>query len=364
MKIDDTLISSFRNDVNSYSGFVYQKYHNIGGKNKWNIICSCMDWISVAIRHLSNVKNINKDIDTRVMQFFSIITSITIVFDGITQIHRVLLDTTNEPFKGEYLTFKGNQLKKDDNSYFKEIRAMFGAHPVNLQHNNEKWYASWPSDFGMTNKMSFSIMLYSNKINIKDKKFEITIDDLEAFLLRRYNHLETLRIEIKNQYSSFCHELRQKKIPYSDDPIKKIDILLTESNSRFNTDYYNETLSELKKVFKITLSDSDKFKEEEISYKKQLIFLINEIYYQLQNIEFKEMNNYQVLYPDYSYGNIGYAISKLYTYDFNPVKEPLYDCHMKELDKFSHHKYNFIDIKDPDEVFLKLKLMLYYMSSR
>lgn len=42
------LISQFRKRVNK-NNYVLTKYRNIDGKNKWSCICSCMDWISVAI---------------------------------------------------------------------------------------------------------------------------------------------------------------------------------------------------------------------------------------------------------------------------------------------------------------------------
>ena len=61
--IDIELITKFRDKVNSNSYFVLQRYKNVNEKNQWNIICSCMDWISVAIRNLYDMKNDNTNID-------------------------------------------------------------------------------------------------------------------------------------------------------------------------------------------------------------------------------------------------------------------------------------------------------------
>ena len=52
--IKDEKISDFRDLVNSNSNFVYKKYSDNNGKNHWNLICSCMDWISVSISFLQN----------------------------------------------------------------------------------------------------------------------------------------------------------------------------------------------------------------------------------------------------------------------------------------------------------------------
>ena len=46
-ELDNSLIDKFRNKVNN--GYVLQMYIENDNKNKWNIICSAMDWISVSI---------------------------------------------------------------------------------------------------------------------------------------------------------------------------------------------------------------------------------------------------------------------------------------------------------------------------
>ena len=50
--ISDDKIRDFRNLVNSNSSFVYQIYKNKGDKNLFNLVCSCLDWITVSVRHL------------------------------------------------------------------------------------------------------------------------------------------------------------------------------------------------------------------------------------------------------------------------------------------------------------------------
>ncbi len=88
-KIDIELITKFRDKVNSNSSFVFQKYKNLNEKNQWNIICSCMDWISVAVRNINNMKNDNSNIDVLSMQTYLYISSIDIIFEAIKQLHRI-----------------------------------------------------------------------------------------------------------------------------------------------------------------------------------------------------------------------------------------------------------------------------------
>lgn len=60
--MDEKLIDKFRDRVNK-NYFVLHKYKNVNGKNKWNCICSAMDWISVSVHYLCSdgVLNITKD---------------------------------------------------------------------------------------------------------------------------------------------------------------------------------------------------------------------------------------------------------------------------------------------------------------
>jgi len=79
--INDSKISNFRDLINSDSSFIFQEYQNKNGKNHWNLICSCMDWLTVSVRHLQCPQEQDNDIDVRVMQMFSLISSIDLVSD-------------------------------------------------------------------------------------------------------------------------------------------------------------------------------------------------------------------------------------------------------------------------------------------
>lgn len=362
MIVNDSLIVSFREKVNSNSNFVFQLYHSQDGKNYWNIICSCMDWISVSIRFLSNKFQLNGNIDERAMQFFSIISAVDIAHEAINQLHRVFFKNNGIPFNKQHNIFKGNKLGLDDNSYFKEIRAMFGAHPVNLTHHgNKKWFASWPDEHCQSEDSTFEVRLYSNKVGVEDITFGVNIKDVQAFLIQRYEYLSVLQNEIEQQYEFFCKDLRAQTIELKGSALDDILILESESARRLNNDYYNGVLYELKKVFSISLTEKH-LKDEENSFKKDLLKLILELKNNLQNMCFDDLINTKYINPDYSYSDIGYSVSKLFNYNFDKNREPLFEYHMKQLDKYSNERYQFKDTKNPDEVFLKLKLMLYEMN--
>jgi hypothetical protein len=362
MDLTDELIVDFRETVNSNSGFVFHLYHSKEGNNYWNIICSCMDWISVSVRFLSKDIVPDENVDVRVMQFFSVISAIDIVFESVVQLHRVIYQNNKIPFKGIHEIFKGNKLELDDNDYFKEIRAMFGAHPVNLKgQGNQKWFACWPYDHLTTNKTTFELRLYSNKVGVRDLTFGVHINELQNFLLQRYKYLTDLKKEIIRQYDSFCKDMASQSIEASDSSYELVLILERESAKRLNNKYYNGVIYELKKIYSTTLNE-DRLAEEETEYKIILRKLIDELHRKLQAMSFTDLKFDKYLNPDYSYSDIGYSVSKLFTCEFKREQEPLFDFHMNELDKYSSGHYRFSKTRNPDQIFLKLKMMLFKMS--
>jgi hypothetical protein len=363
MNVNDNLIVKFRDTVNSNSNFVLHSYQSRDGKNHWNIICSCMDWISVSIRFLSKNISLDEDIDVRVMQFFSIISAVFIVHEAINQLHRVIFNNNTIPYHQNIEIFKNNKLGLDDNSYFKELRAMFGAHPVNLkQRDNEKWYASWPYDHYKSEDSTFELRLYSNKVGVDDITFGVNINDIEKFLKQRYEYLSELEIEINNQYASYCKKYVDIPILADGSPQEILSTLEQESKKRLDNDYYKGIIFYLQKIFSTNLNE-DHLKDEEKQYKELLLKLIFELRNNLQQMKFTELEFNSYLDPDYSYSEIGYSVGKLFSYEFDPRREPLFDYHMRQLDAYSGDRYDFTNTTDPDQVLLKLKMMLYKTSN-
>lgn len=359
MNIDQNLIGEFRDKVNSNSSFIYNTYKNKNDKNHWSIICSCMDWISVSVRFLSSKQSFDDEIDVKVMELFSVISAVDIILESINQLHRVLINKNELPFESESIIFKGNQLKLSDNDYFKELRAMFGAHPVNLNHSNGKhWYASWPNQPFSSVGSIFEIRLYSNEIGTEDMHFSIKLHEIELFAIKHYEYLNVLMKEIDNQFTEYCEKYRKIGIPSQPSTIELLRILKYEAENRFNNEYYKSTIDELLVIYTTNLNNEELAKEEEL-YKEKLLLVIEEIRSNLQNMNLVDLKTDNIINPEYPYKKVGYAISKLYTYDFDPELEPLFDCHMRELNDFSNNIYNFNKRDSKNQMVVKLKLMLY-----
>lgn len=178
----------------------------------------------------------------------------------------------------------------------------------------------------------------------------------------RKPYLIELEIEINNQYASYCKKYVDIPILADGSPQEILLALEQESKKRLDNDYYKGIIFYLQKIFSTNLNE-DHLKDEEKQYKELLLKLIFELRNNLQQMKFTELEFNSYLDPDYSYSAIGYSVGKLFSYEFDPRREPLFDYHMKQLDAYSGGRYDFTNTTDPDQVLLKLKMMLYKTSN-
>ncbi|MFE6074198.1 hypothetical protein ACFVQB_06915 [Paenibacillus sp. NPDC057886] len=129
--INSNVIDEFRKQVNANSNFTLDAYRKKDGINYWNIICACMDWIDVGVEAMEKF-SFDRKLGPIGLEVFTYISAIDIVWESIKQLHRTIINVAEVPFSGEKDVFIDDNLHTDDNAYFKHIRAVFGAHPVNL----------------------------------------------------------------------------------------------------------------------------------------------------------------------------------------------------------------------------------------
>lgn len=362
-RVNDEKISDFRELVNSNSSFVCNIYHNKDGKNYWNIICSCMDWLTVSIRYLQNAPELDSNIDVRVMQMFSLISSIDLVFESITQLHRVFIDAKTLPFAGEKECFSERLFDEDDNSYFKTIRASFGAHPVNLNHFTSKRFASWPFD-SHTNSGELMVYLYSNQVNEEDLRMSLNSNELFTFLNKRYSYLDVISQAIKDLYNNFKDELVNQPIKYITSPLEQLYVLKNESVKRLDNDYYKGVINDLIMIFE-TEQLAPEHEAMATDYKESLLPLINEIRTNLQTMNIVDLDNTDLLDSQSDIGDVlSYEIGKFYSWIYGDRCDPLLSYYLERFNEVTNSKFNFSVNDSSNSLFVKLKLMIRYSNNR
>ena len=291
------LINQFRERVNK-NNYVLNKYRNIDGKNKWSCICSCMDWISVAISYLSEnpipIQYGNDDLTS--VNVYTYISCIDMVFEAIKQLHRIFVSENSLPFENESSIFTENEFCKNDNDYFKLIRSCFGAHPVNLNdyftsgNSKERRFASWSG--GHFSSRDYGVILYSNCPGAKDIFFDISFKELDAFLVRTYSYLVDLIRSIDEDERPRQEALRNKPIQYDEDPIRQLEILKKENLVRYNNDYYKYIIEELELIFGVRVTNPDNLVKVN-QYRKTIEPAIAELRNALQTMDLEEINSYE-----------------------------------------------------------------------
>ncbi len=341
-----------REKVNETS-FVLAKYQNNASKDQWGCICSAMDWLDVGMANiettLDELKN-SKGLET-CMKFYQYICCIDIVWESICQLHRVFVNPNPKtiPFKNESNIFSREIFNKDDNDYFKEIRACFGAHSVNLNSGQKLGikFASWSTNFG--NPQTMSILLYSNIPGDKYIQLNVTIDQLQRFYESRCQYIQVILNAIDSNVLDYVNDMKNSIITKSNNCKDQIEILKSEARKRYGGHVLIEELEQIEHF----LSTQFCCKKNEVAieqFRKRVVSGIDEIYTCLQNMSIDYNLDIEVaLSPKYKprKDNFGDNFSSLYlktipkiwkVYDAKSIKRPL-------------EKYICFEYKTEDELY-------------
>lgn len=356
--VSDDKINDFRDLVNSNSSFVYQIYKDKGGKNLFNLVCSCMDWISVSVRHLENAPDFDKNIDTKSMQVYSLISSIDLVCESIKQLHRVFISEKTIPLAGEKKCFENRLFpNEDDNIYFKTIRACFGAHPVELNQSHTKRFASWPFE-SCFNSGDLCVHLYSREVNEEDLTLSLNINELLEFITTRYDYLDVIADKIESLFIEYQKNLSKQPIQTKSYPLEQLYVLRAESEKRLDNDYYNGEINDLIMLFEAEVTDPALVPIAD-SYKDSLLPLIEEIKTNLQSMNIVDLENaYELRVRSDLRRELSYELQKFYSWIHGDKYDPLIHYYFERFNAVTGGKFNFTNTDEINLTFLKSKLML------
>lgn len=263
------------------------------GEDKWSVICAVMHWFRVVEDYLcsENLLKENKK-DYNWGEVYLYITAVDIIVKGINDIYKIVKDNPKSRlFFGEKDIFGDS--KKDDWSYFQNIRAIFGAHPTELDANQDFIVATYPTPYnsiidrlnGTTKGWDYYTLLW-NKNKSKDflqESFGFKFDDVDKFLDKYIMYLDTLYKEIITMIRDYKKEIAKNKIERNENPIMQLEILEKEDKNRFNS-RYKYIIDILKVLLAEKISDNNNEKEYE-RYKQKNIENVYLLYDIIQNPE-------------------------------------------------------------------------------
>lgn len=202
--MDRILIDTFREAMN-YDAFGSYKFSDVNGKNKWNCVCSAMDWITVAVDGINfkpDLTYIGHQTNGSVI-VLTLIMRVALIKEGIEQLHRVFYDTNETYLNDSCDIWSRHPFGETDNAHFETIRACFGAHPINLKEcggkDSGRMFACW-SYVGLDD---FNVILYPSSTEGHDIFLSISFEKLERYTMTLYNHLRDLLL-LNEETKAFC----------------------------------------------------------------------------------------------------------------------------------------------------------------
>lgn len=331
----NSILNEFREFVNDNIDYMVDVYADKHGRNQWNCICACMNWIEVALDNISNIEYDEKNINIKCMQAYLYISAIDLIWESVQQLNRVVFPNTPIPFKDDTKVFK-NKLDINDNEYFKHLRAIFGAHPVNIKNpkntRETQYFANWPGEdlFGDDDLMC---SLWSADAKAKDIRIGFKFTQLDEFLNIRYEYINVLKDKLSEDINKYYKKMRKIKIESSDDIRVQLDILKSELEVRKTDDYYNGIIDDLIEFFnsKRIISSNNPVITR---YLEELQEVVDELKHNIQAMIFTELESDSIIHLKYP-KEIFYNLTKVYDYYNNyGINIDNYNFYIKPIAEF------------------------------
>ncbi len=359
-------IGEFRDFVNTFhADFVRNRFSDVGGKSLWNCICSAMDWLREASDALHEFEKRAKRKDAGWIDLYGYIVCVDVIMEATGQLHRCVFGRGGKSvplsFPGRcFVTRPKEYVDLSDCAYFKELRSIFGAHPVNLRdpkNKDEKWFASWAIPGELGGAGDFSVRIYSSVKDKEDICLSIELGELKAFCTQYQDHLKAIAAEIRRQGDVFDGECRERPIRRNDNPVEQWEILVQEAHSRC-LGSWDENVPEIFSV-KPKHPGNRKLLRDYQDAIRQLIVRMTDAYQKMDASGIRELCEefHHVLDPAYPQERgLSYSLGKFFT---NGVS---YSVLRKEIEAFFGRYMNFKSIASDVERRVLVQATLYSLS--
>ncbi len=140
LEIDPNLIDNFRDKVHDHNDFIrihfvdYKMKNGVKGKDIWSKICSCMDWLTVAVEGIE-IPKYNENMNLASLDFTHFLVTIDMIVESVNHLWLAIGQTIDikQPYLNDRSIFKARVFEREytDEKYVKELRSWFGVHAVN-----------------------------------------------------------------------------------------------------------------------------------------------------------------------------------------------------------------------------------------
>lgn len=335
--------------------------------DKWSIICAVMHWFDVVKSYLNSESILKENTpDYNWGNVYLYICAVDIVTKGINDLNKILAGDNKHLFSGENDIFKNSLL--DDHKYFQNIRAIFGAHPTDLDSSNGEYIvATYPTPYnsnvdylrGKINDWDYYTLLWSKEKSdtLNQKAFGFSFNSIDLYLEKHLNYLDVFYMKILKMIKAYKKAITQKPINKITDPLKQLDLLLIEDKKRFDGKY-KYLIDDIKTLVSTKISDKENEKIYS-DYRKKLLLCINKLYKAIQYPNRKnEIKNVKLLLENEieEFDNMTpYYYSKLLEYKNNlDIKDSINNYFKDKIAPFNSN------ITSIEELYCLIKALNYF----
>lgn len=337
--------------------------------DKWSIICAVMHWFKV-VRCYLNSETILKEntMDDNWGNVYLYICAVDIVAKGINDLNQILINDTKKLFGGDNDIFKDNNI--DDHKYFQNIRAIFGAHPTNLDGSNGGYkVATYPTPYnpvvdtlrGEPKDWDYYTLLWSKEKSdtLNQKAFGFSFKNIDLYLEKHLDYLDEFYEKILKLIKEYKKQTTKKLINKIEDPLKQLKLLLIEDKIRVDGKY-EYIIRDIIKLISIEISDKENEKLYK-PYRRKLLSCVNKLYKAIQYPNRKnEIQNIELLLENdiEKFDNMtNYYYSKLMEYENNlDIKDLIIDYFKDKIIPFNSN------ITEINELYCLIKAVNYFKS--
>lgn len=339
--------------------------------DKWSIVCAVMHWFNVVKSYLNSECILKENTpDYNWGNVYLYICAVDIVTKGINDLNKILTKDNKHLFYGENDIFNDNVL--DDNKYFQNIRAIFGAHPTDLDSSNGEYIvATYPTPYNPTvdsfqekiKDWDYYTLLWSKEKSdtLNQKAFGFSFNNIDLYLEKYLNYLDEFYVKTLKLIKNYKKAITKKTINRINEPLKQLNLLLIEDKKRLDGKY-EYIIKDIEKLISIKISDKENEKIYS-SYRKKMLLCINKLYKAIQYPNRKnEVKNIELLLESEieEFDNMThYYYSKLLEYEKNLDIENLLIGYFK--DKITPFNSNIISV---NELYCLIKASNYFKIDR
>lgn len=219
--------------------------------NDWNRLCSAMDWAQMGFLRLQSGYNS----DFRNYRLYDYVSAIDIILDSLKLIGEIFGENVKNPL--EQTTYiKGLDIfdKGNDSSNIKRLRALFGAHPIDLKNGygkkTKKYYCSWPGN--IASETEVSLFIYSEEQDVDSFIIRIEMTNLKKIIEELRNYIHNLCIEIKVATSKYI-EQSIVNVKLTGNHIEDIDQMIEQTEEVFYDKGLYSEIEQLKELYRTPL---------------------------------------------------------------------------------------------------------------